>query len=239
MSSKWRSKAKAPREDATIYGGLETVPHYHQRMSTPEDNQITAEHSEWWDHLYRSSTTPWDLGVWAPPFRTFLDSPYALPPGKLLVPGCGSGYDCLLFLSRGFEVTGLDFSESAIRIAMEKFQDTGLLGTKGYLLHRDLFDIHEYAGYFDYVLEHTCFCAIHPSRRRSYSLVVKDLLKPGGKLIALWWLLDHKGGPPYAASKDEIFDLFSENFRIELAYEPADSIPDRKGRELFTLMTLL
>ncbi|HEY9776112.1 MAG TPA: methyltransferase domain-containing protein [Planktothrix sp.] len=208
-------------------------------MSSSEEVKITPENSEWWDNLYRSSVTPWDIGVPAPPFRTFLDSPYAVPPGKLLVPGCGSGYDCMPFLSRGFEVTGLDFSETAIQIAMEKFRDTGHLGTKGFLLHRDLFDIHEYRGYFDYVLEHTCFCAIHPSRRRSYMLAIKDALKPGGRLIALWWLLDQKGGPPYASSKDEIFDLFSENFSIDLAYDPADSVPDRKGRELFTLMTLL
>src|SRR5262249_4413213 len=131
-------------------------------MSSPPGSNVNPDSSHWWEGLYRAKTTPWDLGIWAPPLRTFLDSPYGLPPGKMLVPGCGTGFDCVLFASRGYEVTGLDFAPSAIEATTKKFEEAGLLGTKGFLLERDLFDIHEYDSYFDYVLEHTCFCAIHP-----------------------------------------------------------------------------
>jgi SAM-dependent methyltransferase len=208
-------------------------------MSTQQGRDSSVDDHKWWEQLYRNSVTPWELGAAAPPFNTFLSSPYAVEPGKIVVPGCGSGNECLLFAAHGFEVTGVDFALPAIEATMKKLSDAGLLGTKGFLLQRDIFNIHEYDQYFDYVLEHTCFCAIHPSRRRQYAMTVRDLLKPGGKFIALWWLLDHAGGPPFAVSKNEIFELFSNFFNIDLAFEPADSVPERRGKELFTIMSLL
>jgi len=209
-------------------------------MNAEEPRTYTVENREWWENLYQSKTTPWELGEAAPPFKSFLNSPYCVPPGKMLIPGCGTGNECLLFASHGFEVTGLDFAPSAAQATGRRLQAAGLLGTKGFLLQRDVFDIHEYDGYFDYVLEHTCYCAIHPTRRHTYAMTVRDLLKPGGKLIGLWWLLDHgKGGPPYSLDKTELFTTFQQFFNIDLAYIPGDSVPERKGKELFTVMTVL
>lgn len=199
----------------------------------------TVEEKEFWEGLYRGGKTPWDLGQAAPPLVTFLKSPYAVPPGRMAVLGCGNGHEALLFAKAGHEVTGIDFSTSAIQATTRKFHQAGLLGTKGYLLERDFFQMHEYDHYYDYVLEHCCFCAIEPARRRSYAWTVKDLLKPGGKFIALWWLMpDRKGGPPFAVHKDEIFEIFDKLFKIEIAYEPQDSTKDRKGQEFLTVMTV-
>lgn len=202
------------------------------------DPLLSPDDAEWWDGLYRAQTIPWDIGACAPPLQSFIQSRYAPPPGRMLVPGCGRGHDCLLFASNGFEVTGLDFAPSAIQATHDQFQQAGFLGTKGFLLLRDIFDIHEYDGYFDYVLEHTCFCAIHPSRRRTYALTVRDLLRPGGKLIGLWWILERSGstGPPWSLSKDDLFSLFGELFDLELAFQPTDSVQQRAGQELFTVM---
>jgi hypothetical protein len=33
--------------------------------------------------------------------------------------------------------------------------------------------------------------------------------------------------------------LFSNYFNIDLAFEPADSVLERRGKELFTIMSLL
>jgi len=208
-------------------------------MSTEKPPEVNPDSDAWWEYLYKSNTTPWELGDVAPPFQTFLRSPYAVPPGRMVIPGCVTGNEVLFFASQGFEVTGVDFTPSAVQATAQKLSNAGLLGTKGFLLQRDFFSIHEYDSYFDYCLEHTCFCAIHPSRRRTYAMTVRDLLKPGGKLIALWWLLNHKGGPPFASHKNEIFDLFSNYFHLDLSYTPQDSAPDRKGKELLTVMTRL
>jgi SAM-dependent methyltransferase len=200
-------------------------------------NKLTVDDSEWWEQLYQAKKTPWDLGKPAPPLLTYLKSPYAVPPGKLAIPGCGNGHDCMPFLASGFEVTGIDFAPSAVRNTFQKFQQTGVAGTKGYLLERNIFDIHEYDGYYDYILEHCMFPALDPSRRRTYVYTLADLLKPGGKVIGLWWLMESKSGPPFPFTKHDIYELFDTRFNIEIAYAPNDSMPQRKNAELLTVMT--
>lgn len=193
---------------------------------------------DFWEQFYRHGMTPWDCGAPPPPLCTFLDSPYKMPPGKLLVLGCGTGHDCLLFLKHGFQVTGIDFAPSAIQSTYKKLHPTGLLGTQAYLLQRDIFSIPEYANYFDVVVEHNCFCAIHPQDRRRYAYTVRDLLKSGGKFLALWRIEDRVGGGlPFPVEKSEIFSLFDHDFSIDISYQPTDSFPQDQGLELLTLMS--
>ena len=198
---------------------------------------ITVDDVDFWERLYQSGTTPWELGRHAPPLETFLKSRYTLQPGSMAVLGCGTGHDAMLFANHGFQVTGIDFAPSAIQATYDKFLKAGISGTKGFLLQRDVFDMHEYTHYFDYVLEHNFFNSIDPSRRRTYAHVVQDLLKPGGKLIALWWVVDRPGGPPFGIARDSLFNMFSDFFTFDMVHAPADSAPGFENAELFTLMT--
>ena len=203
-----------------------------------QETKYNVDDKRYWENLYKNKHTPWQLNSYAPPLKTFLDSPYSLPPGKIAVLGCGRGHDCMLFAQYGFEVTGIDFSSTAINSCLEKFNQAGISGTRGFLLEKDIFDCHEYDNYFDYVLEHTCFCSVHPSRRRQYAYTVNDLLKPSGKFIALFWTLERKGsGPPFALDRTELFDYFKDLFNFDIVHQPTDSVPDRQGKELFMLMT--
>lgn len=206
-------------------------------MSMSVEKAHTFDQREFWERLYQAGTTPWDLGAPSPPLQTFLQSQYKVPPGSILVLGCGTGHDCMLFAQHGFQVTGIDFAPSAIQATNEKFTQSGIAGKNGFLLERDVFDIHEYDHYFDYVLEHAFFNSIDPSRRRTYAWTVHDLLKPGGKLIGLWWTVDRQGGPPFGVRKEELYALFSDKFTFDIAHVPNDSVPARRGSELFTLMT--
>jgi SAM-dependent methyltransferase len=202
-----------------------------------QSKNMGVDDAEWWDNLYRAKRTPWDLGKPAPPIETYLKSPYAVAPGKIAVLGCGNGHDCMPFIRKGFAVTGIDFAPSAIASTHAKFEQAGVSGKTGFLLQRDVFNIHEYDGYYDYVLEHCFFSAIDPSRRRTYVMTVSDLLKPGGKLISLWWMINTKQGPPFAMAKDDIYELFDAKFSIDIAYAPTDSVKERAGQEFITVMT--
>jgi len=205
-------------------------------MSAQDRPPVDANDKKWWESLYKTEFTPWELNSPAPPFVSFLNSQHTVPPGKMIVPGCGTGNECLIFATHGFEVTGVDFAPSAILATTAKFQQAGLFGSKGFVLQHDFFDMHEHDGTFDYVLEHTCFCAIHPSRRRAYAEATRDLLKPRGKLIGLWWLVETKGGPPFKVTREDVLKTFSEFFEIEAEFTPNDSVPDRQGKELFAVM---
>jgi SAM-dependent methyltransferase len=200
---------------------------------------LSVEDKEYWDVLYRTGRTPWELHAFAPPLKTFLDSPYAVPKGRVAVLGSGTGQDALLFARYGFEVVAVDFSPTAVAATQKLFQDAGVLNRTAWVMERNIFDLHDCAEQFDYVLENTCFCAIHPSRRNQYAFVARDLLKPNGKVIALFWTLDRKGsGPPYPVNSNEIFDCFKQSFSFDIVHIPPDSVPERSGKELFVLMSL-
>lgn len=208
-------------------------------MSTDVNKRPTVDEKEYWETLYRVERTPWELNTFSPPLKTFLDSPYKVPPGKIAILGCGTGHDCMLFASRGFEVTAVDFAPSAVRATTEKLSQAGFLGSKAFVLERDIFDMHDYDGYFDYALDHTFFCSIHPARRKQYAYTVRDLLKPTGKLIGLFWLLERRGGgAPFATTNDDLFTVFKEVFGFDIVFEPPDSVEARKGKEIFCLMSV-
>ena len=92
----------------------------------------------------------------------------------------------------------------------------------------------KYDNHFDYVIEQTCFCAIHPNKRIEYEKLVFRMLKTNGKLIGLWFPLDKdisEGGPPWATSVEEVKKIFSNGWIMESEKFSPLSIEPRKGRE--------
>ena len=84
------------------------------------------------------------------------------------------------------------------------------------------------------MIEQTCFCAIHPNRRKEYEKLVRSILKPGGKLVGLWFPLDktqEEGGPPWGTTIDEVKSTFNSGWKIEKEEFPSQSVGPRKGRE--------
>lgn len=90
-----------------------------------------SEHPKQWDSCYRDSFHPWDRAGpslaladlllqrpdLVPPSQQSIDSApagAAIKKKTALVPGCGLGHDVLLLASFGYDVTGLDVSETAI-----------------------------------------------------------------------------------------------------------------------------
>ncbi len=182
-----------------------------------------------WDQRYEQANTPWDLGGPSPPFARWLREGN-MTPGRLLVLGAGRGHDARLFARAGFEVTAVDFSETAVS-AMRSLTDPNLPID---IVQADIFDLPaSYDQQFDYVLEYTCYCAIDPSRRADYADLVRRVLKPGGQLVALAFpLWDREGGPPFAVSVAEMVQLFNDRgFELAHRERPFDSVRPRQGNE--------
>lgn len=189
--------------------------------------QIT--NSDYWEQRYQENSDRWDIGEAAPPFVDLLASPSALSLGKVAVIGCGRGHDALLFARYGFEVTGFDFSPTAIADAIDQADS---LKVTAKFLQRDIFDLErEFPAEFDYVIEHTCFCAIAPTQRQNYVKLVHSILRPQGELIALFWAHNRPDGPPFGTSLKEINDLFSARFDVSAISPAVNSIETRRGEE--------
>jgi SAM-dependent methyltransferase len=97
---------------------------------------------------------------------------------------------------------------------------------------RDVFALAREPERYQLVLEHTCFCAIDPTRRADYARVVADVLEPGGTFVALFWLHGRPGGPPFTTSNAEIDSLFAADFEVVERETPGDSVATRMGQEL-------
>jgi len=196
-------------------------------------NNLTAEA---WEEKYQSNGDRWNLGYAAPPFVSLLTSANAPNPGKMAVLGCGKGHDALMFAESGFEIVGFDFAPSAI---VEATATAKARAISAQFLQRDIFTLNqEFSDRFDYVLEHTCFCAIAPSWRSQYVAVVKSLLRPGGKLIALFYTHNRPDGPPFGVKPQEVLDYFAADFEPILFQKAKNSILRRQGNEHLAIFEL-
>ena len=185
---------------------------------------------QFWDSMYKADESAWDLGG---PTPFFEDLAKRTPRGDLIVIGCGSGHDAIIFAKHGFNVTAVDFAPSAIKNLRTASREENV---KLKIMEQDIFSLTpEYQNKFNYIIEQTCFCAIHPSRRQEYERLVKKLLKPDGLLIGLWFPLDKKldeGGPPYGTSIKELENIFCTGWQIISKQFSNLSVNSRTGREI-------
>lgn len=196
-----------------------------------------SETSPSWDDLYREGHTPWDKGEASPPLAEWLGTHPGAMRGRILVPGCGTGHDVRLIAAEA-EATapvGLDLSPRAIARAATFPRAAG----ESYLVG-DLFTLPaEHREVYDWIWEHTCFCAIDPDRRKEYADAVHAALKPDGRLLGVFYLDpyddDHPpgGGPPHGCSHQELESLFIQSglFTLEESYVPNLAYSGREGLE--------
>ena len=195
-----------------------------------EDPVNTAE---FWEACYETEMDNWDLGGPTPVFERIASE---IPKGRICVIGCGRGYDAVTFAKAGFEVTAIDFAQTAVLSSRENARKEEVEMT---VLREDFFDLpDELHDQFDYVLEYTCFCAISPERRFEYDRVIWQLLKPEGKLLGLFFPLDKnvdEGGPPWGVNISELHALFSLHWNLESEEMPKESIEPRADREVMMI----
>jgi methyl halide transferase len=184
-----------------------------------------------WEERYRRNDTPWEKGAAHPALVAWLRAnPIS---GRVMVPGCGFGHDARVLAAAGAEVVGLDIAPFAIEAA-KGFPRHGEIS----FVLGDLFHPEALQGEFDWIFEHTCFCAIPPGRRVDYVRRVTALLKPGGHLLAIFFLDpdNDEGGPPYGCTIEELDALFSPHFWLVKEIGSLPTYPGREGRETMRLL---
>ena len=178
---------------------------------------------DFWDSRYRGGTTPWDAGGVPPHLAAWLEShPSRL---RVLVPGCGSGYEVQAFAERGHEVLGIDFSDAALEAARGRIAS--------HVRKADFFRLDEPP--FDLVYERTFLCALPRRLWPEWGRKIPQLVRPGGALTGFFYLNDNERGPPFGISPDRLHELLDESFVQEASetIPPEQSVPALAGHEVW------
>ncbi len=182
--------------------------------------------SDFWENRYQTRDMPWEKGEPSPGLVDFLASHCTLAGETVCVPGCGTGHDARAWSRAGFRVYGYDIAPSGVKLAAEWTTAAGL-GAR--------FRLSDFLGdeppfQFDWLFEHTLFCAIQPEERERYVGAVERWLKPGGHYLAVNYLIPDTDGPPFGTTREEIVRHFTPRFDLLEDWVPR-SYPNRTGLE--------
>lgn len=192
-------------------------------------NDVNALEKFWTDR-YKEGKTGWDIGYPSQPLVAYIDQ-LDKKDLKILIPGAGNAYEAEYLINQGFQnVYVLDISKAPLQSLKERvpsFPDHQLLQE----------DFFEHTGQYDLIFEQTFFCSFEPTKenRAKYGQTMAQLLKPGGKLVGLWFNipLTPESKRPFGGTKEEYLSYLTPYFDV-LTFESChNSIKPRMGTELF------
>jgi hypothetical protein len=158
----------------------------------------------YWQARYDEGSTGWDRGGPSPTLVRWLAAG-ELRPCRILVPGCGRGHEVVALAGAGFEVTGVDFAESAVEAVQERLAAEGRTAE---IVQADLF-AYEPVQPFEAIYEQTCLCALPPGRWAGYEQRLARWLVAGGSLVAAFMQTESPDGPPFACRPEAMRQLFA------------------------------
>jgi len=179
------------------------------------------------DEVYKNMSpeeVPWNMETPPEPLVELVDSG-KVQPCKAIDLGCGAGNYAVYLAERGFEVTGVDFSQTAIKIARESASRKGV---KCNFFVADVIDeLDSVNQTWDFVYGWGLLHHILPEQRQKYVENVRRILNPSGRYLSVCFSQEDTGFGGsgkfresslgtvlYFSSEDELRELFKPYFKI-------------------------
>jgi SAM-dependent methyltransferase len=179
------------------------------------------------DDVYKNmplEEIPWNMET-PPELLVELVDSGKIQPCKAIDLGCGAGNYAIYLAGRGFEVTGVDCSPTAIRIAKENAERKS--AKCSFFVADVVGKLDEVNQTWDFVYDWGLLHHIFPEQRQKYVDNVSRILNPKGKYLSLCFSekdTSFQGAEKlrktplvsilYFSSEDELRKLFVPNFRI-------------------------
>ncbi|MCL7414094.1 MAG: class I SAM-dependent methyltransferase [ANME-2 cluster archaeon] len=191
------------------------------RPEEPESRQYSEQmkgktghkhHHGTWNDIYEGAK-PEDLPWFSPePDTDIMQLIDKLVPGMALDIGCGPGVHAIELAKRGWDVTALDISPGAIKMAEECALKAGV-EVEFRIINVLAF---EPDGSFDLVLDRGFLHSLEPTEYPRWTDMVAAALKPGGIVVAKEFTIDpvNRFGPT-GLSESEMRDVLDRRFTIE------------------------
>ena len=136
---------------------------------------------------YRLGFKPWDTDVSPPELIDLVEGERALPAGRALDLGCGTGTNAVYLAERGWAVTGVDNVERALAAARLKAMRAGVEPrfVTGDVTRLTCLDIGD--GY-TLLLDLGCYHGLPTTARKAYADEVTAVAAPGATLLLYGFL---------------------------------------------------
>ena len=108
-----------------------------------------------WDKRYEADELPWDTGR-PDTYLVRMVSRWPQCEGRVLDIGCGTGSNAIWLAEQGFQVTGMDISSSAVKIAEQRAAEKEVSCS---LEAANFFDCQLPENEFSFVFDRGCFHA--------------------------------------------------------------------------------
>jgi thiopurine S-methyltransferase len=185
----------------------------------------------YWQHRYLTAATGWDAGGITTPLKEYFDQ-LTDKNLRILIPGGGNSYEAEYLHRAGFSnVTVLDIAPAPLENLKRRLPSF----PAKHLIQGDFFN---HTGQYDLIVEQTFFCALDPSMRPRYAEKMYELLAASGKLAGLLFddPLADVTPPPFGGSAKEYAGYFNPFFEFRVFEKAHNSIPPRRGAELFVIL---
>lgn len=196
-------------------------------MSTPAlPSDQDSSRTQFWVRRWQRERQPWDLGKVPPDLMRFLAEEHPQPT-RVLIPGCGTGYEVRAFHDVGHDVLAVDFSEPAVAHARD------VLGPLGDRVVRMNFFKHDFdRDRFGLVYERGFLCSLPPERWPDYAARMAELIPPGGRIVGLFLYGTEPEPPPYPLDDATAAALLGPAFDLVHSRDAApETVPVYKGME--------
>ncbi len=152
---------------------------------------------------------PWDTGIPPPELVDHIEGRAALPAGRALDIGCGTGTSSRYLAAHDWQVVGVDFSRGAIRRAKAAGDATGAITyRRADITHLAKAGV---SGPFDLVFDIGCFHSVEPAKRDAYVASVAAVSRPGTTMLLFGF--DREGTP--GLREPEVRRRFGPRFEVE------------------------
>jgi len=172
--------------------------------------------------MYRLGFKPWDTGRVPEQLRDLIEGTEALPPGRALDLGCGTGTQTVYLEQHSWRVTGIDIVPRAVEQARRKAEAAAVHPTLvcGDITHlRDL----DIGDDYSLVLDLACFHGLPADQRQQTADGVTDVAASAAIFLLFGFGPGRRGPLPSGIDADEVRRLFGRGWDLQWHRESLDA----------------
>lgn len=179
--------------------------------------------TQFWLNVWEEGYLPFHQAQVNADLLSYWPSLSVRPNSKILVPLCGKSVDLLWFVQQGYQVTGIELSETAVLQFFKEnnlsFSEETSLGFKHYQADAlsiwvgDIFTMDaKLLSSFDAIYDRAALVALPARLRPAYAHLCWQWLKPQGLIFLKTFSYKQElySGPPYSVSATEVASLYTD-----------------------------